>query len=194
MFAKTIQALLFASDQANHQGNKGSSSTAVSIQSMLCSAVAPFRARSDSIQFTTPECRYLTSSNPLCQKKSHPSGSPFSRNRRSRPHRLYLHRNPLTRLRIGMVSVSVLDWGPSSANAKVDSTDCVRFQEALFARQIVFVAGVAEAKSKGRGEECISQNLRILRSRNGTQTIMFFANSQRKERKGYISIPGKGRA
>jgi aspartate carbamoyltransferase regulatory subunit len=70
----------------------------------------------------------------------------------------------------------------------------VHFQEALFARQIIFVAGVAEAKSKGRGEECISQNLRILRSRNGTQTIMFFANSQRKERKGYISIPGKERA
>jgi hypothetical protein len=70
----------------------------------------------------------------------------------------------------------------------------VRFQEALFARQIIFVAGVAEAKSKGRGEECISQNLRILQSRNGTQTILFFANSQRKERKGYISIPGRGRA
>jgi hypothetical protein len=50
---------------------------------------------------------------------------------------------------------------------------------------------MAEAKSKGRGEECISQNIRILRAPNGTQTIMFFVNSQRKERKRYISIPGE---
>jgi hypothetical protein len=69
--------------------------------------------------------------------------------------------------------------------------DCVRFQEALFAQKLIFVAGVAEVKSKGRGEECISQNLRILRARNGKQTILFFANSQRKERKRYVSIPSK---
>lgn len=69
--------------------------------------------------------------------------------------------------------------------------DCVRFQEALFARKVIFVAGVAEIKSKGRGEECISQNLRILRTPNGKQTILFFANSQRKEKKRYVSIPGE---
>jgi hypothetical protein len=56
---------------------------------------------------------------------------------------------------------------------------------------VIFTAGIAEAKSKGRGEECISQNLRILRSRTGKQTILFFANSQRKEKKRYISIPRK---
>ncbi|KAF7512105.1 hypothetical protein GJ744_002818 [Endocarpon pusillum] len=67
--------------------------------------------------------------------------------------------------------------------------DCVRFQEALLAHKVIFVAGIAEAKSKGRGEECISQNLRILQARNGIQTIIFFANSQCKERKKYISIP-----
>jgi hypothetical protein len=53
----------------------------------------------------------------------------------------------------------------------------------------VFLAGVAEVKSKGRGEECISQNLRILRSKTGRQAILLFANSQRKEKKRYFSIP-----
>lgn len=76
-------------------------------------------------------------------------------------------------------------------NAKKSCTDCIRFQEALLAQKVNFVAGMAEAKSKGRGEECISQNLRVLQARNGIQTIIFFANSQRKERKRYISIPGK---
>ncbi|TQB74869.1 hypothetical protein MPDQ_004100 [Monascus purpureus] len=44
--------------------------------------------------------------------------------------------------------------------------DCVRFQESLLSAKLVFMAGIAEAKSKGRGEECISQNLRILRGGN----------------------------
>jgi hypothetical protein len=56
---------------------------------------------------------------------------------------------------------------------------------------VVFTAGIAEAKSKGRGEECISQNLRILRARNGRQVILFFTNSQRKEKKKYITVPRK---
>ncbi|KAK5064381.1 hypothetical protein LTR84_000214 [Exophiala bonariae] len=67
--------------------------------------------------------------------------------------------------------------------------DCVHFQEKLLDQQIIFTAGIAEAKSKGRGEECISQNLRILRARNGRQIVIFFCNSQRKEKKRYISIP-----
>ncbi|OAP55224.1 hypothetical protein AYL99_10924 [Fonsecaea erecta] len=67
--------------------------------------------------------------------------------------------------------------------------DCIRFQEALLSQTVIFTAGIAEAKSKGRGEECISQNLRILRSRTGRQVILFFANSQRKEKKRYITIP-----
>lgn len=69
--------------------------------------------------------------------------------------------------------------------------DCVAFQEKLLDASIIFTAGMAEAKSKGRGEECISQNLRILRTRGGRQVILFFANSQRKEKKRYISIPRK---
>ena len=48
---------------------------------------------------------------------------------------------------------------------------------------------MAEAKSKGRGEECISQNLRILRGHNGKRVMLFFANSQRRELKRYVSIP-----
>jgi len=55
----------------------------------------------------------------------------------------------------------------------------------------VFIGGIAEAKSKGRGEECISQNLRIFRDRNSNEYMLFFANSQRKEKKRYVSIPSK---
>lgn len=70
-------------------------------------------------------------------------------------------------------------------------SDCIHFQEKLLDQQLIFTAGIAEAKSKGRGEECISQNLRILRARNGRQILIFFCNSQRKEKKRYISIPRK---
>ncbi|OOO14183.1 hypothetical protein OAory_01027780 [Aspergillus oryzae] len=70
-----------------------------------------------------------------------------------------------------------------------DWNDCVQFQELILAAKLVFIAGIAEAKSKGRGEECISQNLRILRGYNGKQVILFFANSQRKELKRYVSLP-----
>ncbi|KAE8372968.1 hypothetical protein BDV26DRAFT_79684 [Aspergillus bertholletiae] len=70
-----------------------------------------------------------------------------------------------------------------------DWHDCVQFQELILAARLVFIAGIAEAKSKGRGEECISQNLRILRGYNGKQVMLFFANSQRKELKRYVSVP-----
>ena len=69
--------------------------------------------------------------------------------------------------------------------------DCVQFQENLLASKLIFIAGMAEAKSKGRGEECISQNLRILRAQNGKRVMLFFANSQRHELKRYVSIPRK---
>lgn len=69
--------------------------------------------------------------------------------------------------------------------------DCVQFQEQLLASKLIFIAGMAEAKSKGRGEECISQNLRILRAPNGKRVMLFFANSQRHELKRYVSIPRK---
>ncbi|KAB8239584.1 hypothetical protein ETB97_006297 [Aspergillus alliaceus] len=70
-----------------------------------------------------------------------------------------------------------------------DWHDCVQFQELILAAKLIFIAGIAEAKSKGRGEECISQNLRILRGYNGRQVLLFFANSQRKELKRYVSVP-----
>ena len=66
--------------------------------------------------------------------------------------------------------------------------ECLRFQEALLLQNVVFCAGLAEAKSK-RGEECISQNLRVLKARSGRQILIFFANSQRKEKQKYVSIP-----
>ena len=50
---------------------------------------------------------------------------------------------------------------------------------------------MAEAKSKGRGEECISQNLRILRGHNNKRVILYFANSQRGQFKRYVSIPSE---
>lgn len=67
--------------------------------------------------------------------------------------------------------------------------DCVRFQELMLCSKLIFIGGMAEAKSKGRGEECISQNLRILRGHNGKRVMLFFANSQRRELKRYVSIP-----
>ncbi|KAJ5526173.1 hypothetical protein N7513_004819 [Penicillium frequentans] len=67
--------------------------------------------------------------------------------------------------------------------------DCAQFQELLLCSKMMFIGGMAEAKSKGRGEECISQNLRILRGHNGKRVMLFFANSQRKELKRYVSIP-----
>ncbi|KAI9369645.1 hypothetical protein BJX61DRAFT_134434 [Aspergillus egyptiacus] len=70
-----------------------------------------------------------------------------------------------------------------------DWNDSVQFQELILAAKLVFIAGIAEIKSKGRGEECISQNLRILRAHSGKLVMLFFANSQRKERKRYVSIP-----
>lgn len=70
-------------------------------------------------------------------------------------------------------------------------SDCVRFQELLLCSKLMFIGGMAEAKSKGRGEECISQNLRILRGHNGKRVILYFANSQRRELKRYVSIPRK---
>lgn len=70
-------------------------------------------------------------------------------------------------------------------------TDCIRFQELLLGSKLIFIGGMAEAKSKGRGEECISQNLRILRGHNGKRVMLFFANSQRRELKRYVSIPCK---
>ncbi|OJJ40841.1 hypothetical protein ASPWEDRAFT_145900 [Aspergillus wentii DTO 134E9] len=70
-----------------------------------------------------------------------------------------------------------------------DWRDCIQFQELILASKLVFIAGIAEAKSKGRGEECISQNIRILQGHNGKLVMLFFANSQRKEQKRYVSIP-----
>ncbi|KAJ5175084.1 uncharacterized protein N7482_000961 [Penicillium canariense] len=67
--------------------------------------------------------------------------------------------------------------------------DCVQFQELLLCSKLVFLGGMAEAKSKGRGEECISQNLRILRGQNGKRVMLYFANSQRNQLKRYVSIP-----
>jgi hypothetical protein len=70
-----------------------------------------------------------------------------------------------------------------------DREDWIRFQETLLNQKLVFVAGIAQAKSKGRGEESISQNLRIFKTRSGKQSILLFTNSQRKrEQKKYISI------
>lgn len=149
------------------------------------------QAISDHQQFLRPGCQYLISSNPLYQKLNRHSESPSLKPRQSRLHRLFSYHSLLTHLRAGMVGASS-SFCPFLRNAKESPPDCLRFQEALLAQKVNFVAGIAEAKSKGRGEECISQNLRVLQARNGIQTIIFFANSQRKERKRYISIPGKG--
>ncbi|KIW17857.1 hypothetical protein PV08_05052 [Exophiala spinifera] len=98
--------------------------------------------------------------------------------------------------RISFLEEQTLQSGQTLFQAEPQYTfeaweDCVKFQEAILGQTIVFTAGIAEAKSKGRGEECISQNLRVLRGRTGRQVILFFTNSQRRERKKYITIPRK---
>lgn len=66
--------------------------------------------------------------------------------------------------------------------------DCAKFQEAVLGFSVLFVAGVAEIVSKGRGEEAISQNLRICRYANGVLCLLYFANSQRKDKRRYTAI------
>lgn len=78
---------------------------------------------------------------------------------------------------------------PVSIENMLTAADCVRFQELLLGSKLIFLGGMAEAKSKGRGEECISQNLRILRGQNGKRVMLFFANSQRGQLKRYVSVP-----
>lgn len=87
-----------------------------------------------------------------------------------------------------MVCDRAVTFPGTDANRRID---CIQFQELLLGSKMVFIGGMAEAKSKGRGEECISQNLRILRAQNGKRTMLFFANSQRRELKRYVSIPRK---
>lgn len=83
----------------------------------------------------------------------------------------------------------VCDRGNLESGQLLTDADCVRFQELLLCSKLMFIGGMAEAKSKGRGEECISQNLRILRGHNGKLVMLYFANSQRRELKRYVSIP-----
>lgn len=69
------------------------------------------------------------------------------------------------------------------------SRDCLKFQEAILGCAIVFTGGVAEITSKVRGDEAISQNLRVCRYSNGRIILLFFANAQKPDRKRYITIP-----
>ncbi|QKX60975.1 uncharacterized protein TRUGW13939_08121 [Talaromyces rugulosus] len=106
--------------------------------------------------------------------------------------------NPLladdTPLRVSFLDEQTVQTSNTTFNTQLSYTfdhwdDCVRFQEILLASKLIFMAGIAEAKSKGRGEECISQNMRLLRGRHERVVLLFFANSQRKERKRYVSVP-----
>ncbi|KZF20904.1 hypothetical protein L228DRAFT_249736 [Xylona heveae TC161] len=96
--------------------------------------------------------------------------------------------------RVSFLEEQTVQTGQTVFNTQLSYTfydweDCVRFQELLLASKIILTASLAEASSKGRGEECISQNLRILQGWNDRRVILFFANSQRKEKKTYVSIP-----
>ncbi|RMD42613.1 hypothetical protein DV735_g2506, partial [Chaetothyriales sp. CBS 134920] len=110
------------------------------------------------------------------------------------PHleRPYIATQPST-FRVSFLEEQTVQTAGTLFQAKPDYTfekweDCIRLQEAILSQTVLFVAGIAQAKSKGRGEECISQNLRVLQSRSGRQIILFFANSQRKEAKKYVSV------
>jgi hypothetical protein len=96
--------------------------------------------------------------------------------------------------RVSFLEVQTVQTAGMLFQGKPDYTfekweDCKRLQEAILSQTVLFSAGIAEAKSKGRGEECISQNLRVLKSRTDRQSILLFTNSQRKEKKRYVSVP-----
>lgn len=78
--------------------------------------------------------------------------------------------------------------------AHADCADCVEFQQAVLGEQLIFIAGISKIKSKGRGEECISQNIRLCKNPSGRKTLMYFANSQRGDGKRYVSIPRRSSA
>ena len=141
----------------------------------------------DRLQFPILDFQCPISSNRLFQARSRHSPSAFLRSRQYKPAKPCSPHSPITCLTTGRVGPLLLQHQPSRMLKLW--TDCIRFQEILLDQKLLFVAGVEVAKSKGRGEECISQNLRILRAKNGRRTIVLFANSQRKEKKGYISIP-----
>lgn len=100
-----------------------------------------------------------------------------------------------TKFRVSFLEEQTMQTGGNLFQAKPSLDferwdDCLRFQESLLGQQVVFTAGMDDVKSKGRGEECVSQNLRVMRPRGTNRLIMiFFANSQRKEKRKYISVP-----
>jgi hypothetical protein len=119
----------------------------------------------------------------------------FPNSRLPIPHleRPYASSQPAS-FRVSFLEEQTVQTAGTLFQAKPDYTferweDCIKLQELVLSQTVLFVAGIAEAKSKGRGEECISQNLRVLKGRSGRQIIIFFANSQRKEKKRYVSIP-----
>ncbi|OKL56141.1 hypothetical protein UA08_08744 [Talaromyces atroroseus] len=118
----------------------------------------------------------------------------FTATRLPIPHLEYPRLSADTPHRVSFLDEQTVQTANTTFNTQLAYTfdhwdDCVRFQELLLSSQLVFIAGISEAKSKGRGEECISQNLRLLRGRHDRFTLLFFANSQRKERKRYVSVP-----
>lgn len=85
------------------------------------------------------------------------------------------------------VAQTIFNTQPQYNFEQID--DCIRFQQEILGLNVLFVAGVAEITSKGRGEEAISQNVRLCRSATGSTSLMFFPNSQRKELKRYVLLP-----
>ncbi|KAH8702478.1 hypothetical protein BGW36DRAFT_372928 [Talaromyces proteolyticus] len=118
----------------------------------------------------------------------------FANTRLPVPHLEYPRLSDDTPLRVSFLDEQTVQTANTTFTTQLSYTfdnwdDCVRFQETLLASKLVFIAGIAEAKSKGRGEECISQNLRLLRGHHDRMVLLFFANSQRKDRKRYVSVP-----
>lgn len=68
--------------------------------------------------------------------------------------------------------------------------DCDKFEEAVLGQTVIFAAGVAEIRTKGRGEEATSQNLRVCKTATGTARLLYLANSLRRDRnpKAYVGI------
>lgn len=117
----------------------------------------------------------------------------FARNKRSIPHLEKPVTSKELSLRVSFLEEQTIQVAQTIFNTQPqynfeNISDCHRFQQEVLGMTVLFVAGVAEISSKGRGEEATSQNLRLCRTATGSTRILFFANAQRKDRKRYVTL------
>lgn len=119
----------------------------------------------------------------------------FPRSRRPIPHLEQPVSTGQTSLTVSFLEEQGVQLAQSGFSAHVQYTfekrvDCDKFEDAVLGQAVMFAAGVAEIRTKGRGEEATSQNLRVCKTPAGTTSVLYFANSLRRDqnRKVYVSV------